>query len=145
MAIPFARRVARFNTRFTNRVLGPLTWYLPGFGRVEHVGRLTGQAHAAPMMAFRSADGRRLTFALTYGPGAHWVQNSLAAGESTFDSRWTGRVRLTGIRVIRDPQRRAVPRLVRPVLAMLRVDEFLEGTIEDQERRHTPDQGRGPA
>ena len=129
MPIPFADRVARFNRRVTNPILGPITWYLPSFGRIEHVGRTSGRPYAAPMMAFRSRDGRRFTFALTYGPGANWVQNALAAGEVTFVSRWSGRVRLTDIRVVHDPQRRAMPRIVRLVLGVMQVDDFLEGTV----------------
>lgn len=130
MPIPFARQVARFNSRFTNRLLAPITWYLPGFGRVEHVGRVSGRTHVAPMMAFRSLDRRRLTFALTYGPEAQWVQNVLAAGEVTFDSRWSGRVRLVAVHVIHDPARRAVPWPIGRILGILRVDDFLEGTVD---------------
>jgi deazaflavin-dependent oxidoreductase (nitroreductase family) len=128
--IPLARRIARFNQRVTNPILGPITWYLPSFGRIEHVGRTTGRPYSAPMMAFRSRDGRRFTFALTYGPEANWVQNALAAGEVTFVSRWSGRVRLTGIRVIHDPRRSAMPPVIRTVLGVLRVDDFLEGALE---------------
>ena len=128
MAIPLAQRIARFNRRVTNPILGPITWYLPSFGRIEHVGRTTGRRYAAPMMAFRGRDGGRFTFALTYGSGANWVQNAVAAGEVTFVSRWGGRVRLTDIRVIHDPKRRAMPRIVRLILGVLHVDDFLEGT-----------------
>jgi hypothetical protein len=128
--IPFARRVARFNQRVTNPILGPITWYLPSFGRIEHIGRRTGRVHVAPMMAFRSRDRRHLAFALTYGPGAQWVQNALAAGEVTFESRWSGRVRLTGIRVFHDPSRRAMPPVIRTALGVMHVDDFLEATIE---------------
>ena len=130
VAIPFARQVARFNTHVTNRVLAPLTWYLPRFGRIEHVGRRTGRRYVAPMMTFRSDDRRRLTIALTYGPGADWVQNALAAGEVTYLSRGNAPQRLVNLNVVKDPQRQAIPRLVRPILAVLRVDDFLEGTIE---------------
>lgn len=130
--IPFARQVARFNQRVANPVLGPITWFLPSFGRIEHVGRRTGRTHIAPMMAFRSRDQRHLTFALTYGPGAQWVQNALAAGEVTFVSRWSGRVRLTDIHVTHDPTRRAMPPVIRPVLGLMHVDDFLEGSIQGE-------------
>ena len=33
MPIPFASQVASFNKHVTNRILGPITWYLPTFGR----------------------------------------------------------------------------------------------------------------
>jgi hypothetical protein len=57
MPIPFARQVAVFNKRIGNRILGPITWYLPTFGRIEHTGRTSGRHHVAPMMAFRSGTG----------------------------------------------------------------------------------------
>src|SRR3954447_19682093 len=129
MALPFARTIAAFNRRVTNPILGPIVWHLPGFGRIEHVGRRSGRRHVAPMMAFHSADGGRLIFALTYGPEAGGVRNALAAGELTFDSRWTGRVRLVEPRLVHDPQRRAMPPLVRGALGVMGVDDFLEATV----------------
>ena len=129
MTMPFARQVARFNQRVTNPLLSPITWYLPGFGRIEHVGRVSGRRYVAPMMAFRSADGRSLAFALTYGPEAQWVRNALAAGEVTFVSRAAGRVRLIGPRVVHDPGHSAVPKPIGWILGLMRVDDFLEGTI----------------
>jgi hypothetical protein len=131
MTVPFARTIARFNNRVTNRLLGPIVWYLPGFGTIEHVGRKTGRRHVSPMMAFRSSDERRLTFALTYGPEAEWVKNVLAAGELTFDSRWSGRLRLSQPRLMNDPARRPVPSLIRMVLRLMSVDDFLEARIDD--------------
>ena len=130
MPIPVADRSARFNKRVTNPILGPITWYLPSFGRIEHVGRTSGRVYAAPMMAFRSRDRRIFTFALTYGPEANWVQNALAAGEVAFTSRWSGRVRLTDIEVIHDPTRGAMPRIVRIALGVMGVDDFLRGAVE---------------
>ena len=129
MPMPFARQVAAFNRRVTNPILGPIVWYLPRFGRIEHVGRRSGRHYVAPMMAFPSRDGRRMTFALTYGAEAEWVRNAIAAGEVTFDSRWSGRVRLVAPRLIHDPRRRAMPWLVRRVLGLTQVNDFLEGTI----------------
>src|SRR6187401_2092191 len=105
MAIPFAVRLGRFNTRYTNRVLAPIAWYLPGFGRIEHVGRRTGRVHTAPMMAFRSAHGRRLTFVLTYGPEAEWVRNVVATVELTYRSRRDGRLRLIAPTLVHAPRR----------------------------------------
>ena len=130
MPIPFARQVAAFNNRVTNRILGPIVWYLPFFGRIEHVGRRSGTRHVSPMMAFRSRDRRRLTFALTYGPEAEWVKNALAAGTVAFDSLWSGRLRLVNPRLIHDERRRAMPWLVRRALGVMRVNDFLEATID---------------
>jgi deazaflavin-dependent oxidoreductase (nitroreductase family) len=128
VSIPLARHVARFSQRVTNRLLDPIVWHLPGFGRIAHLGRRTGRLHRAPMMAFPSRDGRTMAFALTYGPDAEWVRNALAAGWVDFESR-RGRLHLVRPRVVRDPRRRAMPWLVRPALALLRVDDFLEADV----------------
>ena len=129
MALPFARRLAWFNKHVTNRILGPIAWYLPAFGRIEHVGRRSGRRYVSPIMAFRSGDRRRMTFALTYGTDAEWVRNALAAGALTFDSRWSGRLRLIDPHLVHDPSRRAMPAIVGLLLGLTRVDDFLETTI----------------
>lgn len=132
MAVPFARQVARFNHAVTNRILDPVVWFLPGFGRIEHVGRRTGKVHVAPMMGFRSRDGRTITFALTYGPEAQWVQNALAAGRFGYRTRRGGRAELVEPRVYRDDAAPAMPAVVRPILFLLGVDEFLEARVDGQ-------------
>ena len=142
MSPRLGRRIAAFNRRVTNPLLGPLVWCLPRYGRVEHVGRRTGRRHRAPMMAFRSADRRRLTFALTYGPEANWVRNALAAGRVDFVSRWTGRVTLTDLRIVHDPARHAMPRGIGAILGFLRVEDFLEGTIAGASASEAPEPDR---
>jgi len=129
MPIPAARRVARFNRMIGNRILGPITWWLPGFGRIEHRGRISGRLHGAPMLGFPTPDGQRIAFALTYGPEANWVRNALAAGEVVWRTRRGGRIRLVDPRLVHDPTRSAVPRPVRPALRVLRVDDFLVARI----------------
>jgi hypothetical protein len=129
MPIPAARHVARFNRRFGNRILGPITWWLPGFGQIEHRGRVTGRTHRAPMLAFPSSDGRRLVFALTYGPEAEWVRNVLVSGEVGWLTRRGGKIRLVEPRLVHDPARTMVSPAVRLPLRILRVDDFLVATI----------------
>jgi hypothetical protein len=129
MPIPAARHVARFNRRFGNRILGPITWWLPGFGQIEHRGRVTGRTHRAPMLAFPSSDGRRLVFAPTYGPEAEWVRNVLVSGEVGWLTRRGGKIRLVEPRLVHDPARTMVPPAVRLPLRILRVDDFLVATI----------------
>ena len=138
MAVPFARQIAAFNRVVTNRVLDPIVWFLPGFGRIEHVGRRTGELHVSPMMGFPSRDGRTITFALTYGPEANWVRNALAAGRFAYRTRRGGRVELVEPRVYRDPRRRAMPAPIRRILGLLGVDEFLDARVADV--RTPPDQ-----
>ena len=121
--MPLPRTLGRFNARVTNRLLEPVVRHLPGFGVIEHRGRRSGRLYRTPVLAFRNGD--RLTFAITYGPSSDWVRNVVAGGGAIFERpgrRW----RLTEPRVYVDPGRRAVPWLVRPVLALLRAAEFLE-------------------
>ncbi|MGH7129463.1 MAG: nitroreductase family deazaflavin-dependent oxidoreductase, partial [Planctomycetaceae bacterium] len=77
--MPLSRRVARFNRVVTNRTIGRLAPRMPGFGVVHHKGRRSGREYRTPVNIFRRPDG--CVIALTYGRGADWVRNVLAAGE----------------------------------------------------------------
>src|SRR5712692_5869519 len=89
--MPLPRWVARFNKRLTNRIIGPLAPYLPGFGVVVHLGRLTHRQYRTPVNVFRRPGG--FVIALTYGPNADWVRNVLANGGCELEYRGR-RVRL---------------------------------------------------
>ena len=120
--MPLPKRLARFNLLVTNRVLGPLARRAPGFAIVMHVGRRSGRAYRTPVNLFRSGD--RYVIALTYGADSQWVRNVLAAGAVDVETR--GRmVHLVGPEIVVDPPRSHVPRPVRPVLGLARVDEFM--------------------
>ena len=124
--MPLPRWVARFNLRVTNRILGPVAEHMPFMGIVLHQGRKTNRRYRTPVMVFRRGDG--FVIALTYGPGAQWVQNVLAHGGCDFQSQ--GRTfPLTHPRVIHDQRRTPVPAIVRLPLAILNVSDFLELTI----------------
>jgi deazaflavin-dependent oxidoreductase (nitroreductase family) len=121
--MPLSRRMAAFNKVVTNRITGPLAPHLPGFGIVMHRGRKSGALHRSPVNAFLQPDGTWL-FALTYGSGAQWVRNVLAAGGCELTSR--GRtVTLTNPRLYCDPGLGGMPPVVRTILRLNHVDEFL--------------------
>lgn len=120
--MPLPRALGRFNVRVTNRILGPIVVWIPGFGRVVHVGRRSGRVYRTPVLLFR--DGDRAVFALTYGPDTEWVRNVLAAEECSFETR-RGTIRLTAPRRVHDPSRRLVPWFVRLPLRLLRASDFL--------------------
>jgi deazaflavin-dependent oxidoreductase (nitroreductase family) len=120
--MPAGRRIARFNRLVTNRVLGPLAKYLPGMGVIVHRGRKSGCQYRTPVLIFHHDD--RYVIALTYGPETDWVKNVLAAGGGALETR--GRVvHLTQPRLFHDDRRRAMPPLVRQMLAVGHVDDFL--------------------
>jgi len=122
VALP--RWLASLNLRFSNAFMRPIAARLPWFCVVEHVGRTSGTVRRTALMAFhRKPD--RWVMALTYGTDVQWLQNVLAAGGCRLQSR--GRwVEVTEPRQFRDASRSSVPWLVRPMLAILGVSDFVE-------------------
>jgi deazaflavin-dependent oxidoreductase (nitroreductase family) len=120
--MPLPRALARFNRRATNRVAERFAGHVPGFSMLEHRGRRSGRVYRTPINVFRRPGG--YTVALTYGPGAEWVQNVLAAGGASLETRGR-RLQVTNPRVVRDPRGRLVPPIVRAVLDLIGADEFL--------------------
>ena len=114
--------MARFNRRVTNRLTRPFARLLPGFGVVEHVGRRSGRRHETPVNVFRH-DGAYV-IALTYGRESEWVRNVLARDGCDLVMRGRRRT-LRAPTVVHDENRRLVPRPLRPILAALRVADFL--------------------
>ena len=121
--MPLPHWLTRVNLVVSNRITAPFAAYLPWFCILEHAGRTSGTVHHTPLNVFRHGD--RYVFALTYGPEVQWVANVLAAGECRIRTggRW---LRLVEPRRFTDPSRRRVPWMVRRILGVLRVDEFLE-------------------
>jgi deazaflavin-dependent oxidoreductase (nitroreductase family) len=120
--MPLPRSLARFNLAVTNPILGHLAKRLPGFAIVTHTGRRSGRSHRTPVNLFR--DGDDYMIALTYGSGAQWVRNVLAAGGCEVLTRGE-RIRLADPRIVRDPARAPVPAPVRPMLAAIDVSDFM--------------------
>jgi deazaflavin-dependent oxidoreductase (nitroreductase family) len=130
--MPLPRALARFNRVATNQVGRLLAPRLPGAANIVHRGRKSGREYRTPISAFRRPGG--YAAALTYGPGAEWVQNVLAAGSAVLEMRG-GQVRVTNPRVIHDPAYRLVPPLVGAILGLLDADAFL---LLDEAPAHTP-------
>lgn len=120
--MPLPRALARFNRVATNRVGKVVAPRLPGGGVIVHRGRKSGREYRTPISAFRRPGGYAV--ALTYGPGAEWVQNVLISGRATLETG--GRhVPVTNPRVIHDPAYRLVPRLVGDILGLIGAADFL--------------------
>ena len=130
--MPAPRWLARFNLHVTNRILGPLARYMPGFGVVIHTGRRTHQRYRTPVMVF--PHGNRYVVALTYGRDSQWVRNVLANGGCNLETR--GRILdLSSPRLFHDEERRDVPAFTHPMLRLLGVSDFLEmRAVEAQTR-----------
>lgn len=120
--MPLPRGLASFNRRVTNHVTGPLAGRLPGFGIVVHRGRRSHREYRTPVNVFVAAGG--YVVALTYGADSDWIKNVLAARGCELVTR--GRtVRLTAPELFHDERRGHVPHLVRPILRMLGVSDFM--------------------
>jgi deazaflavin-dependent oxidoreductase (nitroreductase family) len=116
--------LARLNLRVSNAFMRPIAAWLPWFAVLEHVGRKSGTVRRTALMAFhRKPD--RWVMALTYGTDVQWLRNMIAAGGGRL--QWRGRwVDVLEPRQFRDASRASVPWLVRPMLAILRMSDFVE-------------------
>ena len=121
MPLPLA--LGRFNTRVTNRVIGPILVRFPWYGWLFHVGRRTGRPYRTPIMLYLRVD--RGVIALTYGERTQWLKNVLASGTCTFESPGDAPVHLASPEFVHDPSRRLVPWVMRMPLAVLRVSDFV--------------------
>lgn len=95
-------------------------------GVIVHTGRKTHRQYRTPVLVFRR--GERLIIALTYGHESQWVQNLLAQKgcELTTEGRT---LRLAEPRLFHDPQHSAMPALIRLILRLFNVSDFLELTV----------------
>ena len=111
---------------FTTHVFNPISRrfvrWLPGFGILVYRGRESGNEYRTPLNAFRHGNG--WVFALTYGSDVQWVKNVVAAGEATLEVR-RRRIRLVDPTLVVDPAPRLMPPVMRQVLGLMRVSEFL--------------------
>lgn len=107
----------------TNRVTRPFAGRLPLFAVVEHRGRSSGRTYRTPVNAFEVPGG--FIVALTYGPDSDWAKNVLAAGRCRVlhRARW---IEATAPRLVdRSEGEDAVPDVVRAMLRLLNVSDFI--------------------
>jgi deazaflavin-dependent oxidoreductase (nitroreductase family) len=115
------RRVNRVALNKATRQVAP---WLPGLGVVVHRGRRSGKEYRTPVNVF-SRPGGRYVLALTYGSDTDWVRNVIAAGGCELLT--TGQhLELASPRLFRDETRGEMPMVVRTILGLLHVYEFLE-------------------
>ncbi len=115
--------VAKANRRIVNPVFRQFAGKIPPFAIVEHRGRKSGKLFRTPLMVFPAGD--EMLVALTYGKDADWVKNIVAAGECTMEYRQQ-RIALTAPRLSRtNPNDQPFPFLVRTVLRIMQVNDFL--------------------
>jgi deazaflavin-dependent oxidoreductase (nitroreductase family) len=123
--MPLPSWLARLNRRTINSVTRPFAGKLPGFAIVIHRGRRSGRLYRTPVNAFR--EGNNYLIALTYGAGTDWVRNVLAAGSAEMVTRGR-RIALTQPRIVSDAGACTVPLVVRAMLGVIGVTQFLRLT-----------------
>ncbi|OBF28666.1 nitroreductase family deazaflavin-dependent oxidoreductase [Mycobacterium sp. ACS4331] len=96
--VRFSQRRAEFNRRVTNRLVRPLSGYVPMWSIVEHTGRRSGTTYRTPVSMFSTPDG--VAVLLPYGPQRDWIRNLQNTGG--------GRVKFAG-RTFAVDQPRVVP------------------------------------
>ena len=124
--MPIPLRVARFNLRVTNPVLGTISDWVPPFATLHHVGRSSGRRYRTPIFAFSTPRG--VVVALTYGPDVQWLHNLEAAGGARMVRRGRVLVLTEPVRLHGAEGARLVPAVLRAALRLLDVDEFVEVT-----------------
>lgn len=129
-----SRRVARFNRAVTNHFTGLFAGRAPGLGMVRHRGRRSGRVYQTPVTVFTSAGD--YVVALIYGADTDWVKNVTAAQGCQMQVRGR-RIRLVEPRLVHDETRKSVPRVVRPILRLLGVTDFLHLTVKAPEPDHS--------
>jgi deazaflavin-dependent oxidoreductase (nitroreductase family) len=115
------------NRAVTNRITGLFAGHVPGFGVILHQGRRSGRQYRTPVNVFREPGGYLV--ALTYGTDSDWVKNVVARNGCVLEVRGR-RVPLVGPRIVHDESRRGVPPIVRTILGLLGVTDFLHLTAQ---------------
>lgn len=127
--MPAPRWLARTNRITVNRVASHVAARVPGFGVIVHRGRRSGRVYRTPVNVFRR-NGTYLV-PLTYGRDSDWVKNVLAAGGGDLHTRGQ-RLVLTAPRLYRDRERSDMPGVVRTLLGIAKVYDFLAVDTERQ-------------
>ncbi|MDQ3695424.1 MAG: nitroreductase family deazaflavin-dependent oxidoreductase [Chloroflexota bacterium] len=121
--MPLPRRVAAFNRRVTNPLARLIAARVPPFVIIEHRGRTSGQRYRTPVWGFFTTN--ELMIALTYGPGAEWVQNLDAAAGGQIVAR--GHRQAVGPPIVAHGiiGAPAIPGFIRRVLRLAKIDDYL--------------------
>lgn len=129
--MPLPRSLARFNRVATNRIALPLASRLPSLAVLIHRGRTSGNEYRTPVNSW--IDDRTVLVPLVYGREADWLKNLQSAGEGSIVSR--GREYRIDSPVVVGPEAAdVVPAMIRLVLSLISVDEFVGFPVLSQAR-----------
>lgn len=134
MALP--RWLANVNRRMLNPLMRPAAGWLPWFGVVTHVGRISRRVYRTPVNLFPAPGG--YVVAVSYGRASDWARNVLTAGGCSLQTRGR-RVPISRATLVRDRHRRLVPAPARLVMRLFGVDEFIVLTPGDAPGQAPPE------
>lgn len=121
--MPAPRWVAHANKKTLNQITKFIAPWAPGWAVVIHRGRKSGRTFRTPLWAFRREN--RYVIALTYGSGADWLRNVIAAGGCELETR-RRRYQVAAPRVYRDEQATTMPPFIRFMLRrIIKAPEFV--------------------
>lgn len=121
--MPLPRAVARTNRAILNPIVRRFAGRVAPFALVNHTGRKSGSAYRTPVWGFPTPAG--FTIVLTYGPGADWVRNVLAAGRCDIVYR-NRAITLTDPTLIdADPRTQPLPGILKRGLRLMGMHDFL--------------------
>ena len=121
MPAPYA--IARSNRYLVNPLARRLAGKVPPFILIEHRGRTSGKSYRTPVWGFFEDDDA-IVIALTYGPDIDWLKNLRAAGGGEVVARGGAHHVATPIVQTGIDRTTAIPAMIRPVLRLMRVDQF---------------------
>lgn len=121
--MPIPKAIARFNRFVTNPILGLVSGWAPGFAIIRHRGRRSGKIYTTPVNIF-AVDGGFIV-ALTYGANVDWVKNVISAGVCSIRHRREEIALVDPAFVSTAEGLAAMPLVVRTLLGLLNVTEFL--------------------
>lgn len=121
--MPLPASIARFNKRWTNRLIEPLIGRFPGFVTVHHVGRRSGTCYATPLYAFNVSPTNSVVIALTYGPTADWLLN-VQAGPACLQTGTTSRPIVSASVIDHSEASASMPLAARLATRYLRIRHF---------------------
>ncbi|HEX4865495.1 MAG TPA: nitroreductase family deazaflavin-dependent oxidoreductase [Acidimicrobiales bacterium] len=120
------RMLARVNRRVVNPIQRTYAGIIPFHGIIEHVGRRTGARYRTPVLVFRAPGG--FAIIVGYGLQSDWLKNLQAAGGAGLRHRGKDYVFSEPRLTHGDEAYKALPRPVRAVAKLARVEAVLRVT-----------------
>lgn len=121
--MPIPKVIGRFNRFVTNPIARVVAGWAPGFAIIRHQGRRSGKIYATPVNIFAVEGG--FIVALTYGANVDWVKNVMTARTCVIRYRRDEIDLADPTFISTDEGLAAMPLVVRTMLRLLDVTEFL--------------------